>query len=82
MKTIAVSMNDKELQELLEQAKKENLILRTPDGMEFVLAEIEDFDREIELTRQNEELMALLESRAEQTVTVSLSQVKTDLGLN
>jgi len=82
MKTIAVSMNDKELQELLEQAKKENLILRTPDGMEFVLAEIDDFDREIELTRQNEELMALLESRAEQTVTVSLSQVKTDLGLN
>jgi hypothetical protein len=82
MKTIAVSMNDKELQELLEQAKKENLILRTPDGMEFVLAEIDDFDREIELTRQNEELMALLESRAGQTVTVSLSQVKTDLGLN
>ncbi len=82
MKTIAVSMNDKELQELLEQAKKENLILRTPDGMEFVLAEIDDFDREIELTRQNEELMALLESRAGQTVTVSLSQVKTDFGLN
>jgi hypothetical protein len=82
MKTIAVSMNDKELQELLEQAKKENLILRTPDGIEFVLAEIDDFDREIELTRQNEELMALLESRASQAATVSLSQLKTDLGLN
>ena len=33
------------------------------DGCEFILAEIDDFDREIELSRQNEQLGRLLDSR-------------------
>ena len=60
MKTITVSSRARTLNALLKQALQENLILRTADGHEFLLAEIADFDREIELTRQNEELMQLL----------------------
>ena len=55
MKTITVSRRARTLNALLKQALEENLILKTEDGHEFVLAEIEDFDREIELTRQNDE---------------------------
>jgi hypothetical protein len=39
--------------ELLARASQDNLILRTLDGREFILAEIDDFNHEIELTRQN-----------------------------
>jgi hypothetical protein len=46
------------------------------------LAEIDDFDREIALTRQNEEFMLLLDQRAQQTQTVGLAEVKEQLGLN
>ena len=37
---------------------------------------IDDFNREIELTRQNEKLMKFLEKRARQTETVSLAEAK------
>lgn len=57
------------------------MILRSPDGREFILAEVDDFDREIELTRQNKELMALLDQRAKQTRTLPLDEVKAELGL-
>ena len=82
MKTVAVSKRLKSLSSLLRDARKENIILRSDDGAEFILAEIDDFDREIELTRQNKELMKYLKARAKQTKTVSLAKAKTALGLN
>ena len=45
------------------------------------LAEVGDFNREIELTRQNRALMKLLDARARQTETVSFEDVKGLLGL-
>ncbi len=51
MKTITVSRRARGINTLLKQARKENLIIRAPDGDEFILAEIDDFDLEIELTR-------------------------------
>jgi GH43 family beta-xylosidase len=81
MRTIKIPASAKEVNSLLEQARQENLILKSADGYEFVLAEIDDFDREIELTRQNKQLMELLDRRARQAATVSLDQAKTVLGL-
>ena len=82
MRTVSISTRSKRLNALLRQARKENIILRTDDGVEFILAEIDDFNREIELTRQNKKLMKLLDARAKQTKTVPLAQAKTELGLN
>ncbi len=81
MKVITVSAQAQNLAALLEQARQENIILRLPDGTEFVLAEIDDFDREITLTRQNEELILLLEQRGQQMQTIDLAEVKEQLGL-
>ncbi|HIE00130.1 MAG TPA: hypothetical protein EYP59_07540 [Thiotrichaceae bacterium] len=82
MRSIAVSMDAIDIIALLRQACKENLILKAPDGNEFILAEVNDFNREIELTRKNEQLMAFLERRARQTKTVPLDDVKIQLGLS
>ncbi len=81
MKVITISTPTKALNALLEQARQENIILRMSDGTEFVLAEIDDFDREIALTQQNEDLMLFLERRAQQTQTVGLADVKEQFGL-
>jgi hypothetical protein len=81
MKTIKVSRQARTLNALLQRARRENVILRAADGYEFILAELDDFSREIELTRQNKQLMKLLESRAKKKSTVSLEDAKRQLGL-
>lgn len=81
MKTVIVSKRARGVNALLRQARRQNLIVRSPDGHEFIVAEVDDFNREIELTRQNKRLMAFLAQRARQTQTVPLRQVKKRLGL-
>ena len=82
MRTITVSIRAKSVNALLDQAAQENLILRSTRGREFILAEIDDFDREVELTRQNKKLMRFLQRRARQTQTLSLEAARKQLGLN
>ena len=55
---------------LLKRARRQNVILRSPEGEEFILAAIDDFNREIELARQNRSLMKFLAARARLTETV------------
>ena len=81
MKSIAVSPRSKTMITLLKRARRGGLILRSPDGYEFILAEIDDFDREIELTRKNKKLMDFLDKRAQQTKTLTASEVRARLGL-
>ncbi|MCU0546027.1 MAG: hypothetical protein MUE44_28315 [Oscillatoriaceae cyanobacterium Prado104] len=81
MKIIDLSIDSTALTSLLTAAKQENIILITADGLEFILAEINNFDREIELTRQNQELMAFLNGRGQQTKTLSAAEVRARLGL-
>ena len=69
------------LKALLKRAEAGGLILRSPDGREFVLAEIDDFNRQIELTRKNKRLMKFLDKRARQPGTFGLDEVRTNLGL-
>ena len=81
MKTIKVSRQARTVNALLKRARRENVVLRSPEGDEFILAEIDDFNREIEVTRQNKRLMKLLEARAKQKITFSLEETKQRLGL-
>lgn len=81
MKTVVVSSRTKTVTTLLRRAKRGGLILRSPDGYEFILAEIDDFDREIELTRQNKKLMKLLDERGQQSKTLKAEKVRAQLGL-
>ena len=82
MKTITISRRARGVHTLLKRARRENVILRSPEGEEFILAEIDDFNREIELTRQNRASMKFLEARARQTETVSFEEARTLLGLS
>ena len=81
MKTVAISVRARSIRDLLAQASQDNLILRAPDGREFILAEIDDFQREIELTRQNKALMKLLEARSKPKKRIPLAEARRQLGM-
>ena len=82
MKTVKVSTKAKAINSLLKKAQRGGLILRSSEGQEFIWAEIDDFNREIELTQQNKALMKLLDSRAKQLKTFKASEVRKHLGLD
>ena len=82
MRSIAVSPRARSLAALLKQAEEENLILRREDGREFVLAEGDALDREMALTRENEDLMRLLDSRGQEKATISLEEARARLGID
>jgi hypothetical protein len=69
------------LSELLDLAERENVLLKTPEGREFILAEVDDFEAEVEAVRQNQELMEFLEERSREQKTHSLSEVRKKLSL-
>ena len=81
MKTIEITKRSRGLSQLLAKAQRENLVLRSSTGAEFILAQINDFDREIELQRGNPNLMAFLERRGRRPATRSASEVRKRLGL-
>jgi len=82
MKTVDIPTQAKTVTSLLKKARKGGLILRSPNGQEFILAEIDDFNREIELTRHNKALMKFLDARGKHTKTLKACEVKKQLGLD
>lgn len=80
MKVIDVPSEAAEINELLNQARCcEGVVLRAADGTQFQL--FEDFEDEVRRTRNNEQLMALLDERRRETATISLEDLKRELGL-
>ena len=81
MRIIELPSGSTDIHSILEQARQDDLIVRSPDGTEFLLSAVDDFDRELALTRRNERLMQLLDIRARQTDAVPLDEVKRQLGM-
>lgn len=82
MKTIDLSNRTADIESILDQAEQEELIVRAPDGREFLLVAVNDFDHEIVRTRANERLMQFLDDRAQRVEdAVPLEDAKRQLGL-
>ena len=81
MKTITISPQAIEVNAILVQARQEDVLVRTAEGEQFMLTAVDDFDEETARTRRNDKLMTLLDQRAKQSQTISLEEVKQQLGL-
>lgn len=95
MKTITVPARLKAVNELLQQARRANVLLRSESGEQYVLAKVpsarafyvgesDDFAEEIGLTRANKELMRFLDKRGKQAASgklIPMTQVEKRLGL-
>ncbi|MEQ9355056.1 hypothetical protein [Coleofasciculus chthonoplastes] len=53
MKIIDLDQSNLTVVELIELAEQDTIILRKPDGTEFVLSVVDDFAAEVEALRQN-----------------------------
>ncbi len=82
MRTIDLAGGSPSLPELLRLASENNVILRAPDGKEFLLAELDELALETMLIRQQPELMALLDQRSHGERTHSIEEVRRSLGLD
>lgn len=81
MKTINLPNVSEDVVRLLDEARRDDVVVQLADGSEFILIAVDDFDREIARSRNNPRLMALLESRAAKSVTVPLDEAKRRLDL-
>ena len=81
MRTIDILSDADSLQPLLDQARREDLLLRLADGSEFYLSAVDEADQETVQTRRHAKLMEFLEQRSQQPATISLDRVKQELGL-
>jgi len=82
MKIVTIPPQATEVNSLLEQARDEDILVRAADGTEFMVSAVDEFEYEIVRTRQNAKLMAMLDDRAKQDETISLDEVKRQLGMS
>ena len=79
MKKIDLATSSPTLPQVLQLAGEEDLLLETLEGRQFVLAEIDDFAKEIATVVKNKALMKLLAERSKETTSIPLSQVRSRL---
>jgi hypothetical protein len=93
MKTIVVSPRSKALHALLREARRNGLILQSPEGERFMLTPMgdwqafhvgdsENFAEEVKATSQNKELMQFLVERRTRGSRISIDKVRERLGLS
>jgi hypothetical protein len=81
MKVIELVNGSPSLDEVIDLAKKQLVVLRRPDGSVFALSEVDDFDVEVELLKHNAEFMSFLRQRSEENATISLEELRQELSL-
>ena len=81
MKIIDLGHAHPTLDEVMGLAQTELVVLRKPDGSVFALSHVDDFDVEVELLKNNPEFMAFLQQLSQEEATISLQDLRKELGL-
>jgi hypothetical protein len=79
MKTVSLQDEKFDLEALINMASKEPILLLTADGKEFVLAEADDFDREVEILRASQAFHQFLDERTRSTRRIPLEQIEAEI---
>jgi hypothetical protein len=79
MITLDLRDRDVTLEELLQFASSDSVLIRAPDGQEFVLESADEFDREVATLGRSEKFMEFLASRSREAGTVALDDLKKEL---
>ncbi len=79
MKTIKLDKKSPSVDELLAIARREPVLLVTPDGENFVLEEADDFDREVVELGNSKTFMKFLEERSREKGAISIEQFADEL---
>lgn len=81
MKTINLDESNPTLNEIINMANTDVVLLRNSLGKMFVVSAIDEFDVEVEILKKNEEFMAFLRDLSQEKSSTSLKELREDLGL-
>jgi len=81
MKLIELAGKEPTLDEVVDLAKDELVVLRRPDGSLFAVAPVDDFEVEVELLKNNPEFMNFLKQLSQEEATISLQDLRRELDL-
>ena len=79
MKTINLAQETADLEQLLNLARKEPVLLLTSEGEEFCLAEADNFDQEVEALRKSPVFQKFLNERSQDKRIISLEELEEEL---
>jgi hypothetical protein len=79
MITLDLRKQDITLEELLQFASSDSVLIRARDGQEFVLESADEFDKEVAALGRSEKFMEFLASRSTEAGTVTLEDLKKEL---
>ena len=66
---------------VIEMAGRELVVLKKENGAVFAVTQVDDFDVEVELLKNNPEFMAWMADLSKEQPAISASQLREELGL-
>lgn len=81
MRTIDLGTSRFSLEDVLESARSNTVLIKSADGHSYVISAADDLSTEVELLRQNHEFVALLDELKRDTSSVSLEDVRRRFGI-
>lgn len=79
MKTIDLSSNLMSVDELLDTALEDLVLVKTEKGDSFVVSTTDEFNTEVELLRRNHAFLMMLDDFKSENETIPLDQVESEL---
>ena len=79
MRTIELDKEPLDLEAVIKLASQEPVLLVTPEGKEFCLAEADDFEREVETLRGSQAFQRFLEERSASTRRIPLEEIEAEI---
>jgi PHD/YefM family antitoxin component YafN of YafNO toxin-antitoxin module len=68
-----------DLAAVIQLASREPVVLLTADGKEFVLAEADDFEQEVETLRSSSTFQKFLDERSQSTRRIPLEEIEAEI---
>ena len=79
MKTVDLTKEKLDLEAVIKIASREPILLVTPDGKEFCIAEADDFEREVEALRESRAFQRFLDERSASTRRIPLEEIEAEI---
>ena len=79
MKTIDLTQQKLDVEQLLDLARQGPVLLLTSDGEEFCVAEADDFEKEVEALRNSRAFQHFLDERSKDKRTIPLDDLEKEL---
>lgn len=79
MKTVNLEEEKLNLEEVINLARKEPVLLLASDGKEFLISEADDFEREAETLRGSQAFQKFLDERSKSKRRIPLEEIEKEI---